>query len=85
MGSYIKTTIEISDALLDAAKRQAGESGTTLRAVVEAGLRAVLDSAPNDATFVLRDASVRGKGLGPDVREGGWDRIAELTYEGHGG
>ena len=85
MGSRMKTTIEISDALLDAAKRHAGEKGTTLRALVETGLRTVLDSAPNDDAFVLRDASICGKGLRPDVREGGWDRIAELTYEGHGG
>ena len=85
MGSHMKTTIEISDALLDAAKRLAGERGTTLRALVEVGLRTVLDSSPQDDAFVLRDASVGGGGLWPDVREGGWERIAELTYDGHGG
>ena len=71
--------------LLAAAKRHAGERGTTLRALVEAGLRTVLDAAPHDDAFVLRDASIGGRGLRPDVREGGWERIAELTYEGHGG
>ena len=85
MCSHMKTTIEISDALLDQAKRHAGERGTTLRALVEAGLRTVLDSAPHDDAFVLRDASICGRGLRLDVREGGWERIVELTYEGHGG
>jgi hypothetical protein len=43
MGIPVKTTIEIADALLDAARTQARERGTTLRAIVEEGLRAVLE------------------------------------------
>ena len=39
MGTHMKTTIELSDALLEAAKRLAQSRGTTLRAVVEEGLR----------------------------------------------
>jgi hypothetical protein len=85
MGTHMKTTIEISDALLDAAKQQAGKHGTTLRALVEEGLRTVLEVDPSGAAFTLRDASTGGQGLRPEVREGGWDRILELTYEGHGG
>ncbi len=84
MASLMKTTIEISDALFTAAKERASVQGTTLRALVEAGLRSVLDRANEADRFVLRDASVNGQGLNPDVREGGWERIAELTYEGHG-
>ncbi len=85
MGTYMKTTIEISDALLDAAKQYAGNHDTTLRALVEQGLRSVLDSNSARERFTLRDASVAGQGLRPEVREGGWDRILQLTYEGHGG
>jgi len=85
MGTHMKTTIEVSDALLEAAKRHAAARGTTLRAVVEEGLRAVLSSDAATAPFTLRDASVEGRGLLPDVREGGWERIAELVYEGQGG
>ena len=43
MGTHMKTTIEISDALLEAAKQQAGDRATTLRALVEEGLRTVLE------------------------------------------
>ncbi len=85
MGTLMKTTIEISDALFDAAKRHATERGTTLRALVEEGLRTVLDSRPEADAFTLRDASVEGKGPRPDIREGDWDRIAEAVYEGRGG
>ncbi len=84
MGAHMKTTIELSDALLEAAKRRARAQGTTLRAVVEEGLRAVLSRSASEAPFTLRDASVGGKGLRPEVREGGWERVAELIYEGHG-
>jgi len=81
----MKTTIELSDALLEAAKRHAQARGTTLKAVVEEGLRAVLGAEEGRGPFELRDASVDGRGLRPDVREGGWDRIVELSYEGRGG
>jgi hypothetical protein len=81
----MKTTIEISDALLEAAKRRAAEKGTTLRMLMEEGLRRVLGEARARGAFVLRDASVAGEGVLPGVREGGWERIAELTYDGRGG
>ena len=85
MGTHMKTTIELSDALLEAAKRHARARGTTLRAMVEEGLRAVLNREASTASFSLKDASVHGRGLRPEVREGGWERIAEIVYEGHGG
>jgi len=80
----MKTTIEISDALLQQAKRRAAQQRTTLRALVEEGLREVLRTKPTGA-FALRDASVGGNGLRADVRDGSWERILELAYEGRGG
>jgi hypothetical protein len=85
MGIPVKTTIEIADALLDAARTQARERGTTLRAIVEEGLRAVLEKNEDERPFVLRDASVDGSGLQAGIREGAWERIAALIYEGQGG
>jgi hypothetical protein len=81
----MKTTIELSDAMLEAAKRHARARGITLRAVMEEGLRAVLDVQSSKGSFILKDASVEGRGIRPEVREGGWERIAELVYEGQGG
>lgn len=85
MGDLMKTTIEIADALLEAARRQARARGTTVRALVEEGLRTVLTTEPGSDSFTLRDASVDGRGLRAEIREGGWARIVELSYEGHGG
>ena len=40
--SNMKTTIDISDSLLEKARRVAASRGTTVKALVEAGLRQVL-------------------------------------------
>lgn len=85
MGTLMKTTIEVSDALFEAAKHHAKTRGITLRTLVEEGLRAILEKEMREESFRLRDASVGGRGLRPEVQEGGWERIAELSYEGHGG
>lgn len=86
MGTHMKTTVEIADALLAEARQEAEREGTTLRALLEDGLRRVLaDRAKaRGKPFRLRDASVNGKGLQPGIREGDWDSIRERLYEGHG-
>jgi hypothetical protein len=63
MGTHMKTTIEVSDALFDSAKSFAQQRQTTMRALVEEGLRRVLgdSQAKNKPAFKLKDASVRGK------------------------
>ena len=78
---YVKTTVEIADALLAAAKERAARDGTTLRAMVEEGLVRVLDEGAAGRAFTLRDASVGGRGLRPELREAGWERIRDLAYE----
>lgn len=61
----MKTTIEVSDALFKSAKQLAQRNQTTLRAVIEDGLRRVLSDQPVKAkpAFKLHDASVRGKAI----------------------
>jgi Arc/MetJ family transcription regulator len=85
MVTHMKTTIEISDPLLERAKRVAAREGTTLRTLVEQGLRSVLAERGTRSEFRLRKASFRGKGLQPDARALPWDRIRELAYQGRGG
>jgi hypothetical protein len=81
----MKTTLEIPDPLLRDAKRLAAREGTTLRALVEQGLRKVVaDSKRPDRPFRLRKASFGGRGLHPEMVEAGWDRIRDLSYEGRG-
>ncbi len=85
MVTHMKTTIEISDPLLEKAKRIAAREGTTVRALVERGLRHVIEERAPRRAFRLRKASFKGRGLRPDVEGLGWPRIRELAYEGRGG
>lgn len=80
----MKTTIDIADAVLEQAKRLAARRGTTVRALVELGLRRVIAESSKDAGFVLRKASFKGEGLQPDLDAASWDRLRELAYEGRG-
>lgn len=84
MVTHMKTTIEISDALLERAKRLAERESTTLRALVERGLQQVLREAATSKTFELRDARVGGQGLRAEYEDGNWERLAEAAYEGRG-
>jgi hypothetical protein len=80
----MKTTLEISDPLLREARKLAARQQTTLRALVEQGLRNVLREKKTKSSFRLRDASVKGDGLTPEFADAGWDRIRDAIYEGHG-
>jgi Arc/MetJ family transcription regulator len=83
----MKTTIEISDALLAAAKRAASDQNTTLRTIVEVALRRYLETARGEMQLKprLRRCTFRGRGLQPDISEGDWSTIRERAYEGRGG
>ncbi|MEO6325440.1 MAG: DUF2191 domain-containing protein [Thermoanaerobaculia bacterium] len=79
----MKTTVEIPDSLLTQAKQEASRRGTTLRAVLEEGLRAVLGKDRAPRPFRLRKAAFRGRGLGLDL-EGSWESVRRRSYEGRG-
>lgn len=85
MGTHMKTTIEISEPLLNQARQMATRQGTTLRALVEEGLRKVVAEKRRPEGFRLRRVSFRGEGLQAPAAGAGWDRLRELAYEGHGG
>ncbi len=77
----MKTTLEISDPLLRDARRIAAREGTTLRALVEQGLRQIVTAKKKQrAGFRLRDVSFTGRGLRPELRDAGWERIRDLIY-----
>jgi hypothetical protein len=80
----MKTTVEISDPLLDAAKAVAASEETTVRALIEEGLRRILAERSQRRPFRLRAVTFRGNGLAPGVREGDWDQLRDLVYDGHG-
>jgi len=83
MATRMKTTIEIADSLLEEAKAIAVSEGTTVRALVESGLRhMVAERRAHSAAFTLNDASFDGDGIAPDLRGASWERIRDLAY-GH--
>lgn len=79
----MKTTVEISDPLLAQARKVAARRGTTVRALIEEGLRRVVAQDRAPGRFKLRDASYGSGGLRPEA-QGGWERIRDLAYDGRG-
>ena len=45
MGTHMKTTVDLPDALVIAAKKRAAEERTTLRKILESGLRRELEAS----------------------------------------
>ena len=80
MVAHMKTTIDIADPLFAAAKKAAAERGTTLRDLVELGLRKVLEDEPRKKPFKMRDASFRGDGLTPEMQGASWDKWLDVIY-----
>ena len=84
MASHMKTTIHIADSLLQEARRVAQREKTTLKALVEQGLRRTLAERATATGFRLRKATFRGKGLQPQFAGRSWEEIRNASYEGRG-
>lgn len=80
----MKTTIDIPTPLLEQAKTVAAEEGTTLKRLVEEGLRLVVERYSQPAGFKLRSAGYRGEGVQPGVELECWDQLRGLIYQGRG-
>ena len=85
MASHMKTTIQIPDSLFEEVRKLATKEKTTLKALVEEGLRLALAKHNRRSVFRLRKASFKGKGLQPGLTEASWEQIREKIYEGRGG
>jgi hypothetical protein len=80
----MKTTLDIPGSLLKRARRLAAKERTTLRALVEEGLRRIITDRQRATPFKLRKVSFRGKGLQPRMAGASWQQIRDAAYEGHG-
>jgi hypothetical protein len=81
----MKTTVEITDSLLAAARRLAAKEGTTVRALIEEGLRRVVDTRERRGRLTLRRVPFTGEGLSPDLSSGDWAETRDRSYEDRGG
>ena len=77
----MKTTIDITDDLAKKAKALAVSRGTTLRAIIEDGIRLSLELERQSKKFHLKDKSVKGHGLQPEFQGKSWSDIREAAYE----
>ncbi len=58
---------------------------TTVKALVEEGLRRLINEHQQRGNFRLRKATVKGEGLQADMQGISWDGIRERAYEDRGG
>ncbi|KAA8962895.1 type II toxin-antitoxin system VapB family antitoxin [Mycobacterium sp.] len=76
----MKTTVNLPDELVRAAQELARQQRTTLRELIETGLRTVVKQRSIHSPFVLADASVDGQGLQQAFRGASWDQIRDAIY-----
>jgi len=81
---HMRTSVDMPDDILEEARAIAGSQKTTLRSLMEEGLRWVIQQRKKPRRFRLRDAAVGGKGLQPGIREGSWQELREMIYRGRG-
>ncbi|HOZ48773.1 MAG TPA: DUF2191 domain-containing protein [Candidatus Hydrogenedentes bacterium] len=81
----MKTTIDISTALYEEVRRVAQEENTTIKAIIEEGLRHTLAAHKQRVPFALRNATFNGNGLQPEFAGASWNQIRDSAYEGRGG
>ena len=80
MASHMKTTVHIPDTLLAEAQAIAAREKTTLKALVSEGLQKVVHDRGAAKPYKLKDLSVGGRGLNPELEGASWEKMRELIY-----
>lgn len=77
----MKTTIDLPDTLLQAARARARQEDTTLRELVAEGLRRVLEEQQDASAYRYEPVVFDGApGTQPGVDIGDWATVRELIY-----
>ena len=80
----MKTTIDINDHLLEEARKAATHDRTTVKSLVEEGLRLLLAARQERPAYRLRRATFKGRGVRKELEGAGWEKIRDRAYEGRG-
>ncbi len=80
----VKIRLEISDHLLQRAKRLAAQEKTTLRNLAEEGLTRVLSERQHRQPSRLEPVTFKGRGLTPAFQGATWEQFRDAAYAGHG-
>jgi hypothetical protein len=78
----MKTTVEISDGLLERARRHARRKGRPVRSLIEEGLRLVLQAESAKAAYRLPDRSVGKQGAPNPLESLTWQDLRDEIYRG---
>lgn len=81
----MKTTVELSDSLHEEARKVAASENSSIKALIEEGLRKVIDERKHRGSFKLRRVSFKGSGLQAELANASWEKIRDLSYENRGG
>lgn len=77
----MRTSIELPDPMFNRARTLAQQRGTTMKSLIEEGLRHVLDSeGPTDTGEEVRLLTYGTGGMRPEFAEGDWNKLAEVIY-----
>ena len=76
----MKTTVEISDDLYKRSQQLAKREGTTLRAVLEEGLRLALKARQASQPSAFAFPTFGHGGLNDEFRDAPWESIREAIY-----
>jgi len=78
----MKTTIEISNSLLEEARKLAAKERATVRALVEQGLRQIVAERKSRGAFKVRKATFKGQGLQTGFAGATWEQMRETITRG---
>jgi len=76
----VKTTVDIADDLLKRSQQLAKREGSTLRAVLEEGLRLVLKDRRSPGSRAFRFPTFGKGGLNAEFHDADWEKIRAAIY-----
>ena len=80
----MKTTIELPDDLLERGKAVARRENSTLKALIEEGLRLALRARMRKRAAPFALQPFKGDGLSPEFATAGWEKIRDEIYRDRG-
>ena len=80
----MKTTIELPDDLLERGKAAARRENSTLKALIEEGLRMALRARTRKRTAPFAVQPFQGDGLSAQFAGAGWEEIRDEIYRDRG-
>ncbi len=78
--THMKTTIELPDELLERTKAVARRENSTLKALMEEGLRLALRSRNRKRATAFEVKPFGGGGLTPEFADAGWEKVRDAIY-----